>query len=496
MRKGFDDTRVREAGLGRNPLYRTLSSVEFSVVLMLLIGIATLIAALFPQGMDEAFYVARFGERLYRVYDSLGLLAALRSWWFMLLFALLFAALVFCTHSRVREGRPRGTKGTRLYETEFSVPTSTEEVLLIFPVLLSSMGFTKKRIITGEGHWEILAEKGIHPFLSSLLLHLSAVLLLSGVLVTYLFSWGCSVNLELGKSLTVPLRGGGSRWAKFTGAQILEQSHSGEQESLRIELVKLTRHYGPASGALPAVRDSLFSPPGSIPAQELFVQKDGRSFFLKGWTSRLSIARGTRSQTLNISAGESKIAKGLHISQGAVLKTARIVFPALGETLQASLPMNLTFGAAQIAATPSETQPAGRVFRLESPGVPGRRAVRIKVLPSSANEDTAGAPHENSVDLRVGEETQLGGLDMKVIQISEWSLIRLRSDPGWRIVRLGAFLIFLFTMVRLYVYCYVLRAEISGAKGGPSHLSLRIRASGLFASPAGVARKIAGLLAK
>lgn len=496
MRKGFDDTRVREAGLGRNPIYRTLSSTEFCVFIMFLIGVATLIAALFPQGMDQPFYIARFGEKLYRIYDSLGLLRVLQSWWFMLLFMLLVAALIFCTHARVREGMPRGTKGTRLYETEFSIPTSTEDVLLIFPVLLSSIGFRKRRIITGEGHWEILAERGVHPSASSLLVHASAAILLLGLVLTYVFSWGCSLTLEAGNPLPVPFRGGQSRWTTFTGEQSPNRWDSEGHGSLRIRLLRLNRYYEPAPSALSQVKKSVLVSDDSVPAQEVFVQKDGKDLVLKGWSSRLSFARGTRIDTVDVFAGKTKVVMGLRISQGPVSKTARIAFPALRETIQVSLPTNLRFEAAQIASIPSRVPPVGKVLRFESSDTPGSRAVRIKVLPSGAKPDTLDATRQSVVDLEAGEETQLAGLSIKVVQLSDWSLIRARSDPGARLVKLGAFLVLLFTMFRLYVYCYVLRAEISGPKAGPSHLSLRIRTSGLLASPSGVARKIAGLLAK
>jgi hypothetical protein len=496
MRKGFDDTRVREAGLGRNPIYRTLSSIEFCVFVMFLIGVATLIAALFPQGMDQPFYIARFGEKLHHVYDSLGLLSVLHSWWFMLLFMLLLAALILCTHARVREGMPRGTRGTRLYETEFSIPTATEDVLLIFPVLLSSIGFRKRRIITGEGHWEILAERGIHPSVSSLLVHASAAILLLGLVLTYVFSWGCSLTLEAGKPLVVPFQCGQSRWATFTGEQSPNRPDSNERDSLRIGLLKLTRYYEPAPRALPETKESVLASHDPIPREEVFVRKDGKSLVLKGWSSRLSLASGTRVDTVDVFAGKTKMAMGLRFYQGPISKTARIAFPALRETIQVSLPTNLRFEAAQVASVPSLVPIVGQMFRLESSGTPGNRAVRIRILPSGAKTDKRDATRQSVVDLGVGEETQLAGLSMKVVQLSDWSLIRARSDPGGRIVKLGAFFVLLFTMFRLYVYCYVLRAEISGAKAGPSHLSLRIRTSGLLASPSGVARKIAGLLAK
>ena len=496
MRKDFDDTRVREATLERNPLYRTFSSPEFSVFLMFLIGVATLIAALFPQGMDEAFYIARFGEKLYRIYDSLGLLGVFRSWWFMLLFVLLFVALILCSHARVREGIPRGIKGTKLYETDFSVPKSAEDVLLIFPVLLSSIGFRKRRILTGEGHWEILAERGIHPSISSLLLHVSAVFLLLGLLLTYVFSWGGSLTLEAGNPVTVSFPKGDSRWAAFTGGWRLDQPGSQERESPRIALLTLTRYYGPKSGTLPTISDSDLPLPGSIPVEQLFVKKEGRDFLLRSWKSRLYLTRGKRTKTLDVSAGESNVALGLEILQGPISKTARVAFPALGETIQVTLPTNLRFEEAQVTASSLQAPAAGRVFRLESCGILGQSKVRVKVLPFHEKGDTLTLPHEHAVDLGAGEEAELQGVAIRVIGLSDWSLIRVRSDPGRRLVRLGALFIFLFTMIRLYVYCYILRVEISAAKGGASHLSIRIRASGLFASPAGVARKIAGLVAK
>jgi hypothetical protein len=250
------------------------------------------------------------------------------------------------------------------------------------------------------------------------------------------------------------------------------------------------------SGTLPTVSDSVFPRSGAIPAEQVFVTKGGRDFLLRGWKSHLSVARGKTIKTLDVSAGESKVAMGLEISQGPISKTARVAFPALGETIQVTLPTNLRFEEAQVTAIPLQVPAVERVFSLESSGSLGQSKVQIKVLPLNEKGDTATLPHEHAVNLGAGEEAQLEGVAIKVIRLSEWSLIRVRSDPGRRLVRLGALFIFLFTMIRLYVYCYMLRVEISPAKGGASHLSIKIRASGLLASPAGVARKIAGLVSK
>jgi hypothetical protein len=398
MRKIFDDIRVVETGLGRNPVYVGLSSLKWAVFLMSLVAVVTLIATLFPQGMEDEFYLATFGERLFHVYDSLGLLAVLRSWWFMVLFVLLFAALVLCTHARVREGQYRGSSGTKLYETEFSVPKTSDDIMLIFPVLLSSIGFRRRRIIHDEKRTEVVAVRGVSPWVSSVLLHSSVGLLLVGLVWSYLFSWGGSLRLEKGRVSRLPASRTETRWSTFQKGLFPAGAGQDGSDDLRLELLQFTKEYSPAPQDLimPGVEKRL--PVRSVPRAEIVYEGGGEVRLLRDWQSRLRVTRGSRSRIIRVSAGRPQEVFGVSVSEGYF---------------------------------------SGDV-----------------------------------------------------------SLIRIRSDPGRTLLRLGAFFLVLFTAMRLYMYSYALRVEISGLRGGSSRLRIRMRSSGLVSSPPRVARRIAGLLAK
>jgi hypothetical protein len=101
------------------------------------------------------------------------------------------------------------------------------------------------------------------------------------------------------------------------------------------------------------------------------------------------------------------------------------------------------------------------------------------------------------VDVSAGKPREALGVSVSAGYFSgDSSLIRLRSDPGRTLLRLGAFLLVLFAAMRLYMFSYALRVEISGMRGGASRLRIRMRSSGVISSPPRVARRIAALLAK
>ena len=397
MRKIFDDIRVVETGLGRNPVYVALSSLKWAVLLMSLVAVAALIATIFPQGMGSDFYLARFGERLFRAYESLGVLTVLGSWWFMVLFALVLAALVFCTHARVREGQFRGSSGTKLYETEFSVPKTSEDIVLIFPVLLSSIGFRKRRVIHDEHRTEIVAVRGVSAWMSSVLLHSSVVVLFLGLILSYLFSWGGSLHLDKGRVLGLPQFRTETRWATFRKGLLPGRTDGAGGDSLRLELLEFTREYAPVPTGLILPGADAVLPVRSVPRTDV-VREEGGARLLQDWRARLRVTRGARSQVVDVSAGRPREALGVLVSAGYFS----------GDT----------------------------------------------------------------------------------------SLVRVRYDPGLMLMRLGALFLVFFAVVRLYMFSYALRVEISGLRGGTSRLRIRMRSSGVTSSPPRVARRIAGLLAR
>jgi len=398
MRKIFDDIRVVESGLERNPVYVGLTSPRWTVLLMSLVAVATLIATVFPQGMGTEYYVGRFGERSYHVYESLGLLSVLRSWWFMVLFVLTFASLVMCTHARVMEGRYRGSSGTKLYEAEFSVPKTSEDIVLIFPVLLSSIGFRKRRVIHDERSTEIVAVRGVSSWLSSVMLHSSVAVLFVGLVCSYLFSWGGSVHLEKGRTLGLPPLRTETRWGTFWHG-LFPGGPGGEgADSLRLELLQFRREYSPAPAGIVAPDPRKSPPVRSVTRDDVVRRGEDGVKLLDDWHTRLRVTRGGRSRVVDVSPGKPKEALGVVISAGYFY--------------------------------------------------------------------------------------------------GDVSLVRVRHDRGRTVLRLGALCLVLFSVMRLYMFSYALRVEISGLRSGGSRLRIRMRSSGVISSPPRVARRIAALLTK
>jgi hypothetical protein len=511
MRKIFDDIRVVENGVTRNPVYVSLSSLSLALVLMSLIAVATLIAALFPQGMEDSFYLAEFGERLFHVYESLGLLTVLRSWWFMVLFVLLFAALVVCTHARVTEGRYRGPSGTKLYETEFSVPKTSEEIVLIFPVLLSSIGFRKRRVIHDGKRTEVVAVRGVSAWMNSFLLHSSVGLLLVGLVLSYLFSWAGSLYLEEGRVSTLPAIRTATRWSTLRTGLLPGVASQDSSRELRLELLQFNEKYSPAPKGLVLPGAGKALPARSLTRTDIVRDQKGRTYVLGDWQSRVRVMRDAGSRVIRISTGKPQEAFGVSVTGGYFCNVATIEVAPGRDTFHVALPASVNVEGVSVRI--SESPRASAVNEMSTGTVAPVAAdwIRFAVSPAEsplgyspgsraglapsqegAGSETAG----ESTDAPVGREVRLAGLSLKAIDVRRASLVRIRSDPGRTPLRLGAFLLALFAMVRLYLYSYALRVEISALRGGSSRLRIRMRSSGLMASPPRIAGKIAGLLAK
>ncbi len=489
MRKKLDDTHVVDGSLGRNLVYWALSSSRFALLILSLISVATLTATLFPQGVGEEFHRSVPGERLIRIYDSLGLTRVLGSWWFFLLLILLFLSLVACSHARIREGRYRSAGGMRLYETEFSVPRNTEDIMLIFPVLLSSIGFTKKRIVQDEKLTEVIAERGIPAQLSSGVVHACLILLLIGLACTYLFSWGSSFHLKQGVPLRLPESRAETRWGAFSSGVFPRLKAKEKATRVTLELLQFTREYGPVPAGLQIAEWSGALPALSIPEGLIVERGPGETQLLRDWQSWVRVTRGSDTRVVRVSSGQSVEVLGLSVSQGYFAELARLATPAPQESVDVVLPGSISVGGTRVG-----------VKRIHQSLVPESDAdqpiLRLGVPAQPAAGAGVANPVPDSVDAVVGHSVELAGVALEVLGVQYMSLIRVRSDPGRSLVLLSAFLLVLFLIVRLYIYSYALRVEIRSLRGGSSRFRIRMRSSGLTASPERVARRIAALLSK
>ena len=167
-------------------VWRTLRSMRTALILLLLVGLASVFGSLVPQVVNSPDAVADlFQDRpvLARIYRALGLFDVYGSWWFTLLYLLLLISLASCLIPRTRAmvkgfGRrpapPRELQALRHYE-ETTIGGGPDAALARSTRVLRRRRFRVVR--DGDA---LAAEKGGSRETGSLLFHWSVFVILVG----------------------------------------------------------------------------------------------------------------------------------------------------------------------------------------------------------------------------------------------------------------------------------------------------------------------------
>lgn len=102
------DQQSKLTGPGRKGVFKLLSSMQTGLFLLLILGAASSIGSLIPQGEEQAFYQAHYGELMGSFILLLSLNKLYSSWWFMLLGTTFAANILVCSINRIQN-----LKGTR-----------------------------------------------------------------------------------------------------------------------------------------------------------------------------------------------------------------------------------------------------------------------------------------------------------------------------------------------------------------------------------------------
>jgi len=84
-----------------DPVWSFFASVQLALVLLLLLAFTSIFGTILPQGEEFAVYAKQFGPRWAQVFHTLDLDNMYRSWWFLLLLAMLAANLIICSLDRI-----------------------------------------------------------------------------------------------------------------------------------------------------------------------------------------------------------------------------------------------------------------------------------------------------------------------------------------------------------------------------------------------------------
>ena len=226
-----------------------------ALVLLLILALASVAGSLVPQvGVADARIAQTFRDHPLRaqIYDRLGLFDVFGSWWFTLIYVLLFVSLVACliprTRAAVRNVRSRPQPARELdamrHYAEHPVPEPPGRVIERARRVLGRRLFRVEASpadMTDGSPLALAADKGLAREVGSLLFHWAFLLILVGVV------WGRGTGFS-GRAVIVE----GQTWteahANYDG-QIREGRLFGEDHSgLRITVDDFEARYRVPSG--------------------------------------------------------------------------------------------------------------------------------------------------------------------------------------------------------------------------------------------------------
>ena len=199
-----------------NLLWRFFSSVKLTLVLLIILAIASLLGTLIPQQDGAAEFARRLNPAVFQVFSSLNLFDMYHSSWFRIIIALLALNLIVCSINRLpatlrlfravpRADRSRPFENLPA-ERHFSINSETDEAGQRVTRFLKKQYKRVDSKDTPKGNF-YYGEKGRYSYFGVYFVHLSVLIILIGGIVGSLFGFEAYVNIAEGDTAnTVALR--------------------------------------------------------------------------------------------------------------------------------------------------------------------------------------------------------------------------------------------------------------------------------------------------
>ena len=199
-------------------LWDSLSSVRLTVLLMIILAVASVFGTLIPQNAPVEEYLQVYRAATYKILRILGFLDMYHAGWFFFLLGLLSLNLLVCSLKRFRSiwkffAQPE----IRLEENQWkaispgrkiSQPVPPEKILSQVQETLSRV-FGRPQVLKGDGSIQLFAEKGKFSRLGFYFIHLSILVILAGALIGLYFGFRGYINITEGETADrVVLRSG------------------------------------------------------------------------------------------------------------------------------------------------------------------------------------------------------------------------------------------------------------------------------------------------
>ena len=200
-------------------LREALSSLRLTIGLLIVLAVASIFGTVIPQNAAPEEYLRVYKVTTYKILHILGFLNMYRSWWFLLLLALLCVNLIACSAGRFRLtwrliSRPR----EKLEEPEWKSLSPKKTLALkgdprdwASAVREGLSGrFRVPKTIEEDGTVHFFAEKGRISRLGAYFVHLGVLVILGGALIGFFYGFRGNINLLEGETASrVTLRNGG-----------------------------------------------------------------------------------------------------------------------------------------------------------------------------------------------------------------------------------------------------------------------------------------------
>lgn len=296
--KRIDKDRTRDLGELRELkglallryLWRLLTSMRTALVLLLLLGLASIPGSIIPQRAQNPFQVQDFFEAnptIAPIFDSLYLFDVFGAPWFSAVYVLLFISLIGCVVPRLNVYRkaiferpapaPKTLEGFSGYQ-RFSLASGDSEQIAEF--------FRSKRFRVERFDGALTVEKGYLKESGNLLFHFSLILILIGIAASSLFGMRGEAIVNVGERfINTPVTYDNLTPGRFYSVESLQP--------YRIELQEFRAEYDPLTNAARdyelkvRVREDLDSPfrdeivrvndPLTFGASRVFLQANGFS---------------------------------------------------------------------------------------------------------------------------------------------------------------------------------------------------------------------------
>ena len=190
-------------------LWDFFTSVKLSVVILLSLAVTSIIGTVIPQNESPMLYLQKYGDVLFRIFNTLNIFDMYHSWWFRFLLWMLTINIIVCSINRLSStwkiifpkkpsfniNRFRKIKNRQ----QWSTAGFPEELKNIYSPWLSKR-FGKFIVESSENGYLLFGEKGRWTRLGVYAVHLSIIFMVTGGLLGSIFGFDGYVNIPEGES--------------------------------------------------------------------------------------------------------------------------------------------------------------------------------------------------------------------------------------------------------------------------------------------------------